>query len=271
MIIDLEKIATLIAEIADEEIAGRFGRLVEGDVDTKTGPKDFVTEADRAAEARFEKALCDLYPGAAFVGEEIAAANSSVLDHIGRDGAVWIVDPLDGTRNFVEGRKRFGSIIALVENGETRAGWIYAVPDKAFAIASKGDGAEWRGEKLGSLTPADGPLTGLRAIGNIEEPWKTRMVPQLRAEFVTESVTCSAYGYIDLARGFRDFGLYSRCHPWDHAAGALMLQEIGGRAEYFDTGAPYAPRPTQGRPLLVGGSEDRWRTVADNLAGAMRG
>lgn len=265
MIIDPEKTAAMIAEIAEEEIAARFGKLSEGDIDTKTGPNDYVTEADHAAEARLKKALCGLYPGAAFIGEELAAADPSIIDELCGDGAVWVVDPLDGTRNFVLGRKEFGTMVALVENGETRAGWIYAVPDHAFAMGSKGDGATWRGETLAPLTPASGPLVGFRAVGNMAEPWKNRLIPKLRERFETETVRCSAYGYVHLLRGMRDFALYSRCWPWDHAPGILMLGEIGGRAEYLDDGASYVPRATQGRPLLVGGSGDRCKRVRAEL------
>ncbi len=267
MIVDPEKVAALIAEIAEEEIAARFGKLSGGQIGTKSSPTDFVTEADHAAEERLSVALADLYPGAVFVGEEGVAADPSLLARLGEDGAFWIVDPLDGTRNFVRGRRAFGTMVALVVDGEMRVGWIYAIPDKAMAIASKGDGATWRGEGLAPVAPSDGPLKGYRAIGNMMEPWKSLLVPRLRAAYETEAVHCSAYGYIDLIRGLRDFALYSRCHPWDHAAGILMLTEIGGRAEYLDDGAPYAPRPTQGRPLLVAGNEIVWRNVRDEIAG----
>ena len=267
MIIDPAKVASLIAEIADEEIAARFGNLAAGDIDTKTGPQDFVTEADRGAEARLARALTDLYPGSAFVGEELAADEPDVLSALDRDGAVWVVDPLDGTKNFIEGVKRFGSIIALIENGETRAGWIYAIPDQAFAVGSKGDGVTWRGERLPQPPTMNQALQGFRAIGNMNEPWKSTFVPRLRASLATETMRCSAYGYIDLVRGMRDFALYSRCHPWDHAAGILMLDEVAGCARYLDDGAPYKPLPTQGRPLLVAADQPRWNQVEKLLTG----
>ncbi len=265
MIVDLEETANRIVEISEEEVAARFGRLAAGDINTKTGPLDFVTEADHAAEARLKYALLDLYPGAGFIGEEMASADPSALNKIDAEGAVWIVDPLDGTRNFVQGRKRFGAIVALIEDGETRAGWIYAIPDQAMAMASKGDGATWAGQALSPLPAPKDTLIGYRAIGNMLEPWKSRLVPRLKGAFETDAVSCSAYGYIDMARGIRDFALYSRCWPWDHAAGVLILNEIGGRAEYLDDGAPYHPRVTQGRPLLVAGSNARWERVREEL------
>ena len=265
MIIDPETVANVIAEIAAQEITPRFGKLKDAEIDTKTGPTDFVTQADRAAEIKLQHALSDIYPAATFIGEEGAAANPSVLDALDSDDAFWIVDPLDGTRNFVQGRPEFGVIVALIENRETRAGWIYAAPDQAFAVASCGDGATWRGEKIPPLTAPNGELSGYRGLGNMNEPWKSRLEPPLRADYKTDPSTCAAYGYIRLLRGERHFALYSRCHPWDHAAGILMLTEIGGRAEYLDSGEPYRPYPTIGKPLLVSGSRDIWRAVYSGL------
>ena len=68
MIIDLEKVANVIAEIAEEEIAPRFGKLRESDISTKSSPTDFVTQADIAAEKQLERAFSDIFPGATFIG-----------------------------------------------------------------------------------------------------------------------------------------------------------------------------------------------------------
>ncbi len=263
MIVDPEKVASLIAEIAEEEIMARFGVLAEGDIDTKSGPNDFVTAADHAAEARLKKALCALYPAAGFVGEESAAADPALVNRLEtEDGAFWIVDPLDGTRNFVQGREEFGTIVALIEKGEIREGWIYAIPDKACAMASKNDGATWRGERLGPAPAKEENLFGYRAVGSLQGQWKDDWLPRFRAKFETEPARCSAYAYINLARGLRDFAVYSRVYPWDHAAGVLMLREIGGKAAYLADGAPYRPHVTVGTPLLVAGAGDLWGFMA---------
>ncbi|GJL92848.1 inositol monophosphatase family protein [Hyphococcus sp.] len=267
MIIDPEKVQAVIAEIAEEEIMSRFGALGEHDIHTKSGPQDFVTAADRAAEARLEKALLGLYPGAAFIGEEGAAADENLVTRLDHErGAFWIVDPLDGTRNFVEGRREFGAIVALIENGEIRQGWIYAIPDRACAIGSKGDGASWRGEKLGPVSAASNPPVGYRATNSLDHAWKDRILPVLREKFETGPARCSAYAYINLVRGERDFAVYSRVYPWDHAAGILMLRELGGKAAYLDDESDYAPRLTVGRPLLAAGSSNSWETVRKTLA-----
>ncbi len=267
MIVDPDKAAALIAEIAEEEIMPRFGALADHDIATKSGPQDFVTAADHAAEARLEKALDGLYPGAAFIGEESAAADPSLVSRLDRErGAFWIVDPLDGTRNFVHGQREFATIVALVENGEIRQGWIYAIPDRACAIASKGDGATWGGEPLGPLPAPQERMSAYRGMNSMAPAWKDRIMAVLKARFESERARCSAYAYIHLARGEKDFAVYSRVNPWDHAAGVLLLREIGGRAAYLDDNSPYAPQLTVGRPLLVSGSRDAWDRAAAAFA-----
>lgn len=267
MIVDPEKAAALIAEIAEEEIMPRFGALAEHDISTKSGPQDFVTAADHAAEARLEKALGGLYPGAAFIGEESAAADPSLVSRLDHEsGAFWIVDPLDGTRNFVHGRREFATIVALIENGEIRQGWIYAIPDRACAIGSKGDGAAWRGEPLEPVAAPEGKMTGYRAMNSMAPAWKDRIMAVLKERFESERARCSAYAYINLARGDKDFAVYSRVNPWDHAAGVLLLRELGGRAAYLDDESPYAPRLTVGRPLLVSGNAETWSRIKDLLS-----
>lgn len=266
MIVDPAKVEALIAEIAEEEIMARFGALAESDIDTKSGPQDYVTAADHAAEARLEKALLGLYPGAVFIGEEGVAAEPDLVNHLDRqEGVFWIVDPLDGTRNFVQGRREFGTIVALVENGEIRQGWIYAIPDHSFAIVSQGDGVIWQGERLRPVLKSENPLKGYRAVGRLSEPWKSKLIDPLKKLYETETIRCSAYGYINLLRGRKDFGLYARCSPWDHAAGALMLAENGGCAAYIDDGAAYTPRATVGRPLLVTGRKPDWAEISSTL------
>lgn len=265
MIVNLENIAALIEEIAQEEIAARFGRLTDHDIDTKTGPNDYVTEADRAAEARLQKALCGALPGSKFVGEELASRDPAAMDILSDDDPIWIVDPLDGTSNFVHGRERFGSIVALVEKQEIRAGWIYAIPDQAFAMGSKSDGASWKGDMLQAFEVDPAPRKGFRAIGSLDEVWRERLSAPLKAHFDASALRCSAYGYIDLLNGKRSFGVFARCWPWDHAAGAMMLGEISGRVEYLDNGEAYFPRATHGRPLLAASSDAIWRETASIL------
>ena len=218
-----------------------------------------VTLADRQAEKVIRDLIAAECPDHGITGEEF-----------GDDRAdaewLWLIDPLDGTRNFVQKREEFGTIIALVENGETRQGWIYAIPEKSFATGSLGDGVTWQGDRLSAIGAAAGTPVGYRSIGSLGQEWQDSVVPALRAKTETGPARCSAYAYINLVRGERDFALYSRVHPWDHAAGVMMLGEIGGRAAYLDNLTPYAPRLTVGRPLLAAGNVDSWEQIRSMIS-----
>lgn len=265
MIVDVEKVARLIAEIAHEEIMPRYGKLAAGEIREKTGPNDLVTAADEAAERALEKALSAIRPDAGFVGEELAARHPEAANVLTGAGAYWVVDPIDGTRNFVNRVDEFGVIVALVENGETRAGWIYAPPEGACAIAEKGEGATWRGEPIRREAKARGKLIGLRSLGALPAERQERIRKKLKENFDSRSNQCSAYAYISLARGAADFKLSSLIYPWDHAAGALLVEETGGKAAFLNDGAPYRPGPFIVKPLLVSARESDWERIAEKV------
>ena len=115
--IDPNEVADIIRDVAAREIMPRYGQLAASEIGTKTGPSDFVTEADIAAEKSLRAGLTRLLPGAGFVGEESYTHSEAEQAALADAEAYWIVDPIDGTRNFVQGRKEFGSIVALVVGG----------------------------------------------------------------------------------------------------------------------------------------------------------
>lgn len=265
MIVDVEKVAALIAEIAEAEIMPRYGKLKAEEIRQKAGPHDLVTEVDEATERALEAALRGLHPGAGFVGEELAAKNPEAANVLCGEGAFWVVDPLDGTRNFVNNVDEFGVIVALVEDGETRAGWIYAAPEKASAIAEKGEGATWRGARIAPQNIAREKLVGLRSLGWLPPERADRIRTNLKEHFESRSNQCSAYAYLSLIRGKADFKISSLIHPWDHAAGVLMVNETGGKAAFLDDEEPYTPRGSVQKPLLVSAARREWAGIAETL------
>ena len=121
---DVLRVGEIIRAVAAAEILPRYEKLERHEINEKHAG-EIVTAADIASEAKLIAALTDLLPGSVVVGEEGFAADPTIIEHLSRDAAVWIIDPLDGTRNFAEGRPTFAVIIALVVRGETQAGWIY--------------------------------------------------------------------------------------------------------------------------------------------------
>lgn len=262
---DPSRVAAVIAEVSATEIAPHFGRLEKEAVRQKSSPTDLVTRVDEAAEAALRKALGALAPRAGFIGEEAAAADPSIVAALSGEGAFWVVDPLDGTRNFVNGTPEFGTIVAYVENGAALMGWIYAAPERRCAIAVAGEGVEWDGAAPVTAPLSNDPPLGLRSTGWLTPEWRDRLTPSLRRNLASQPGHCSAYAYLRLMRGEVDFKLSSRIHPWDHVAGALILTELGGRAAFLESGEPYSPRDTVDAPLLAAAPGRDWSDIARRL------
>ena len=115
--VDIEGVSSLIAEAAATIVMPRFRHLGQGDVEDKSPSsdrEDLVTIADREAEAWLTAALVRLDPGSTVIGEEAVHATPGLLDRLTGDAPVWLIDPVDGTRNFVHGDDGFGVMVARV-------------------------------------------------------------------------------------------------------------------------------------------------------------
>ena len=133
-------------DVAAEHVMPRFRSLADQDVETKTGPLDLVTIADREAEAALTRRLPDLVPGSVVVGEEAVCADPTIVARLAEDAPVWVLDPVDGTRNFVNGENLFGVMVALVERQETICGWIFTPIDDIMLTVERGAGARVNGQ-----------------------------------------------------------------------------------------------------------------------------
>jgi fructose-1,6-bisphosphatase/inositol monophosphatase family enzyme len=236
---DSERVAALMRETAAAELLPRFRRLAQEDIRHKR-PGDVVTVADVASEQRLASGLAQILPGVPVVGEEAVEKEAGLIELIGRPGeSCWIVDPLDGTSNFAAGRDTFAMIICLVHDRETIAGWILDVPRKRMAVAAKGQGVTLDDQPI-RLQAKSGPPSGYIGF-RVRKEFDRQLSPGQRSRLGgLTSLNCAGREYIEILSGQRDFSLYRRTKPWDHAAGALMVGEAGGRAERFD-GTPYGP------------------------------
>jgi len=268
MRLDVERVETIIREVCEEHVLPRFRNLKQDDVSTKTGPNDLVTVADVAAEKALAPRLTALLPGSVVLGEEGASTDPSLMEALGADAPVWVIDPIDGTRNFVKGIDEFATMVALVEKGETLAAWIHPPVSGDGAIAEAGGGARRSGAVLrarrgGALED----LAGTYHRSYVPKPWRARIeaaMPKLGRSF---PAPCSAFVYLRLAGGERDFGVHGKLMPWDHAAGVLMLREAGGEAVFLDADERYAPKAYPDRPMLTVADGAR----ADAIKGALVG
>jgi len=134
----------LMRDAAERAIVPRYRTLAADQIVSKPSGgtlPDVVTVADHEAEAILTEGLTRLLPGVPVVGEEAVHADPKVLERLAQSQC-WIVDPLDGTNNFAEGKPPFGILVALCEGGETVAGWILDVLTMRFCHAAR-DGTFW--------------------------------------------------------------------------------------------------------------------------------
>jgi len=212
----------------------------------KTSQQDLVTEVDKGAELLIKNLLRTYFPDHAFLGEESvppgAEASREAIERLKDEEYLWIIDPIDGTTNFVHGYPFFCVSIALAHRGEVVAGVIYDPMNDEMFVGEKGEGAYLKGRRLhvspekrlaDSLVATDFPET----MNKGWHPQKVMgIVPKVRSLRISGSAALNlAYVAAGRLSGFWDPNL----NAWDTAAGFLLVQEAGGRMSDL-TGSPYS-------------------------------
>ncbi|WP_264927080.1 inositol monophosphatase family protein [Streptomyces sp. A012304] len=229
-----------VRKAAAAEIMPRFRQLADDEVAQKSGPHDLVTDADRNAELYLTDVLGSLLPGSVVVGEEAVDADPAAYDAIRGDAPVWIVDPIDGTRQFVHGDDGFCTLVALARHGVVLASWTYAPARDQLATAVRGGGAFLDGERLFAGRPEPGrDLTVATSHPDYTTDEQKHALLGLWADGVAPRA-CGSAGleYLAVARGTLDATAFSWELAWDHAAGLLLVEEAGG-AHLTLTGEPF--------------------------------
>ncbi|WP_280697714.1 inositol monophosphatase family protein [Kitasatospora sp. GP82] len=264
----MEKVAEILAEASAEAVEPRFRALADGEVMEKA-PGDLVTIADREAEVIIARRLRELLP-VPVVGEEAVAADPSLAQALREEPAVWLVDPVDGTSNFVAGCPDFAVMASLVRSGQTVASWIWQPMTGTAYSAELGSGA-WRdGHRLVRSPATDAPekWRGTLKSRYLDPREHHRMQSNARVfGHITNGLRSAGMEYPLIAEGEQEFILYWRTLPWDHAPGSLLITESGGVSARLN-GSPYRPDPPGGEDgLLVACDQATWEHTRDVLLG----
>ena len=242
-------VSELLRACVEKVLLPHFHTLSADQIHRK-GADSVVTEADFEAERFLDEGLRDILPNSIVLGEEGIANDKNRLKNFlqtRNERPVWLVDPLDGTRNFVKRSPVFCSMIALVYNQRPCASWIYAHSDNCIMHARLGGG---------DVFVDDTPLVALplppcspaaassppRTLPRGRISWTKQPLPyDERLIERIPSVRCAGQDFVDLARGRTDFSYYNSLWPWDHAAGGFLLESTGGKLAEIKTGVTPSP------------------------------
>jgi len=260
----IDEVSAVLRHAAAEVVMPRFQKLQAGEVEEKS-PGEVVTIADREAEQIITPRLMSLLPGSRVVGEEAVADTPALMGELD-EGDVWLVDPIDGTANFVAGSPVFSVMVALLRRGQTVAAWLLEPVSDRLAVASLGTGAFIDGVRVRteSSCPDAASSRGAVLTRFLPEPLKEAVAANAsRFSAILPGTKCSGVDYPAVATGKQNFVMFWRLLPWDHAPGSLLLSEAGGWVARLD-GSRYDP--SDQRPgLLAAQNRDVWETVRREL------
>jgi fructose-1,6-bisphosphatase/inositol monophosphatase family enzyme len=253
----IDRVAELVVQVCATVIETRFAAVATVDVREKS-PGELVTDADVEGERLLTAGLSALWAGVPVVGEEACAADPTLVNALRGEWA-WLVDPVDGTGNFVVGSSEWAVMVALHHRNETVMSWIWQPVHRRMYVAERGAGATVNGAPLLSA-PRTAGESGLRGavLRRFIDPETLARVDANAARFaeVTAGRICAGTEYPAVIEGNEDFALFWRTLPWDHAHPVLLLEEAGGTARRFDGSAYHPGEPGVG--LLVAANEQVW-------------
>jgi myo-inositol-1(or 4)-monophosphatase len=225
--IELQARARFAVQLARE--AGALGlryfqRELEYTAESKGQQQDWVSIADHTVEAHCRSRLAEAFPGDAMLGEETGGALAE---------RAWVIDPIDGTLNFVHGVRYWCVSIVFIADGERRIGAVYDPPHDELFFATAGGGATLNAHpmRVSACTRLDRALIMQGFVQRHDLDAHMR----LRRELLASGAEVKDHGagalmLAHVAAGRFDAYLEPHMHPWDASAGLLLVHEAGGRA-----------------------------------------
>jgi len=235
---DLKKLTEQVCDLAIETgnfISNEVNRLRSSDIETKSA-NNFVTYVDKQSEERLVAGLSLILPGSGFIAEENPSLQTKEL--------TWIIDPLDGTTNFIHGVPVFCISVALMEGSELILGVIYEINLKECFYAWKGSSSFLNGRKIevsntalvaDSLFATGFPYYDYGRLDPYINFFRYLMEHSHGIRRLGSAAADLAYVACGRFDGFYEYGL----SPWDVAAGALIVKNAGGRVSDFKGGIDF--------------------------------
>ncbi|MBC6974168.1 inositol monophosphatase family protein [Bacillus sp. Xin] len=201
-------------------------------IETKSSAADLVTNMDREIEQFLIGEIKQTFPNHYILGEE--GYGDEVASS---EGVVWLIDPIDGTMNFVHQKRNFAISIGIYENGIGRIGLIYDPVHDELYHAVKGEGAFCNGVSIPSLEESaiENGIIALNATWLTDNPLLNmeKMMQLVKLARGTRSYGCAALEMVYVATGRLDAYVTPRLSPWDFGGGMIIVEEVGGKVTTF--------------------------------------
>lgn len=262
-------VTSLLRDGSRQFILPRFKALSADDIATKSSETDYVTIADEEMEAYLTRTLPAVLADSRVLGEEAVSANPALRGDIA-DGRVFVVDPVDGTRNFVQQKSEFCSMVSLLDEGVAVASWIYEPLTDICSFAAyqqgcwqaAGDGG-WHAVSRPATTRSFPHLIGTGGVLGLADAEKERVRARLKLIPGRRFVGSAGIETLYLLRGIHDFLFHSRTTPWDHSPVDLFAREMG--MQVATVPAMTAFNPMHNYPILAAPDETSWQKLRDHI------
>ncbi|MGM0139536.1 myo-inositol-1(or 4)-monophosphatase [Enterococcus sp. DIV0755b] len=222
-------------------------------VDTKSGRTDLVTNLDKATQDFLTERIMNFDPSAKILGEE--NGKDQLEDFSGR---VFIIDPIDGTMNFVLEHENFCIMVAVYEQGVGKLGFVYDVMKDEFLWGGRNIGVYCNDQKINppkDISLSEG-LVGLNHVMYQKDSWNVQKMGEVALG--VRMTGCAGYELISLAMG-RRAAYISRLAPWDYAAGGVLIEELGLRMSNINGD----PLKLAGRELFVAATPKAYENIME--------
>ena len=260
----IEYIMNLLIEVNDKIILSYFKNLHMNDISTKTADDDFVTIADKKSEDWLSNRLLGYLNISEFVGEETSYKNNNFLNLL-NEPLIWIIDPIDGTKNYVKGDNKFCSMISIASYGIPIATFVYQPLKKQMVYALKGCGTflinvENNIKQQISIPKVDeNKIIGSGSTKGIPEIHKDNIMKCLKTHTQRVFIGSAGIEAMMLAKNEIQFIFHGRVTPWDHSPLSLIVKEAGGFVYMARDKEPFSVK-SEG-PILAASNLNIWNKI----------
>ena len=258
-------ISDLLVEVNELIILKYYKNLSSKHINTKSSDDDYVSIADKESEIYIVKNLIGFFNINQYIGEETSYSNKDDYKSLEKNALYWVIDPIDGTKNYINGKNEFCSMISLVFNSIPIASFVYYPLKNLLVYAFKGFGAyslEIKTKKIIQLRIQQNSFANIVGSGGtkgIQEPLRQKVLQNLRKYTNRLFIGSAGIEAIMLASNETQFVFHGRVTPWDHSPLDLIIKESGGCVYMLNDKAEF--NIFSRGPILAASNDQIWENI----------